>query len=194
MNMIIASARAYSVRAEYLSAGERFAVEEFTLEVVDGLDAYSIAFARADESAYADARVPDLDIVLAIAPLDPEDPEDPEPRPPSAMRPVCPKCGSGDICRDASASWNIALQIWELAGTYDCQTCGDCGAEGDDFVRWVPAAPQAPADQFFWAVVETLATPAIACDPTFQRFCLAQQPESFAEDAAAGWIAKQTTP
>jgi len=57
MNMIIASARAYSVRAEYLSAGERFAVEEFTLEVVDGLDAYSIAFARADESAYADARV-----------------------------------------------------------------------------------------------------------------------------------------
>lgn len=194
MDMINASVRTVAVRAEYLSNGERYAAEEFTLEIADGLDSYTLALARANDSPYADARVPDLHIAITIDPVDPDDPDDPEPRPPSVVKPVCPKCGGDEICRDASATWSIDAQEWVLAGTYDCQTCGGCGAEGDDFVQWVPAGPRAFADRFFWAVVEALSTPSVAYDPSFQCFCLAHQGKLWAEDAAAAWLNRPVLP
>lgn len=100
--------RAYSVRAEFFSDGDRFAVETFTIEVADGLDPYAIARMRANECVYADPRIPDLTQVITLEPVDPEYP-DPQP-PAGAMKPVCPWCGSDDLTRDATARWDVESQ------------------------------------------------------------------------------------
>lgn len=46
---------------------------------------------------------------------------------------VCTSCGSDNVTCDASASWNVELQAWEICGGYDntdCQECaGECGTE-----------------------------------------------------------------
>jgi predicted RNA-binding Zn-ribbon protein involved in translation (DUF1610 family) len=169
-NIAMPMTRAYAVTATFLSDGERFAVEQFRIEVVDGLDPYSIAGARASTSIYADDRVPDLTITIEVTVIDPEDPE---PRPPStAVRPICPRCGGDEIVRDACAQWDEGAQAWSLSGTYDCETCTGCGAEGDEFARWIPAASKAPADRFFWAVFTLLDDVAFATDIRCQHFCL----------------------
>lgn len=46
------------------------------------------------------------------------------------MRIVCAVCGSEDIRKDAVASWNVALQQWELVAVFDDPNfCEDCGGE-----------------------------------------------------------------
>lgn len=44
---------------------------------------------------------------------------------------ACEYCGSDNVTCDASASWNIETQQWELCSEYDntdCQECqGECG-------------------------------------------------------------------
>ena len=47
------------------------------------------------------------------------------------MKITCPHCGSDNIGKDAVASWNPEANEWELAGVHDCETCGDCGRDGD---------------------------------------------------------------
>jgi len=43
--------------------------------------------------------------------------------------PVCAKCGSDDVRRDADAAWNPETRKWELCATYDNATCEACGGE-----------------------------------------------------------------
>jgi len=69
--------RAFAVRVEYFSADDRFAVEEFAIEVAEGEDPMVLARARADDSVYYDERIPDLWRVIAIEPPD----DDPAPSP-----------------------------------------------------------------------------------------------------------------
>lgn len=58
---------------------------------------------------------------------------------------ICPKCGSSSISKDAVARWDEIANDWTLAGVHDCETCDDCGAEGD----WLTdAADAAPVDDF----------------------------------------------
>lgn len=59
----------------------------------------------------------------------------------------CPKCGSSAIIKDASATWSVATQEWELAGVYDHESCADCEAEADDLFDRVEtdATPSQPA-------------------------------------------------
>jgi hypothetical protein len=42
---------------------------------------------------------------------------------------VCPKCGSEDISRDASAHWSVETQSWEISGVFDDMSCNYCDAE-----------------------------------------------------------------
>ena len=42
---------------------------------------------------------------------------------------ICAVCSSEDVRRDADASWNAALQQWELCAVYDNATCEQCGGE-----------------------------------------------------------------
>lgn len=60
------------------------------------------------------------------------------------MRPICARCGSEAIVRDASAVWSVAGQCWELAGTYDSTACQDCGAVSDDVADWRPLDAEMP--------------------------------------------------
>lgn len=43
----------------------------------------------------------------------------------------CPHCGSDNLVIDAFASWNPALEEWELHSTYDDVVCNDCGENFD---------------------------------------------------------------
>jgi hypothetical protein len=182
---------AYAVRAEYFSDRDLFAVETFTIDVVVGLDPYVIAQTRAEESSYADPRVPDF---ICVVTLDPVDPNDPEPRPPSAtIRPVCPCCGSDNLTRDATVRWDVDGQAWDLAGTYDCQTCERCGAEGDDFARWVPVADYSEADRFLLALIDALQNASLVLDANFQRFCLDAYNTMTIEQASAEWRCRATS-
>ena len=61
--------------------------------------------------------------------------------PPLSLCPVCSRCGSDALVRDACATWSVPDQRWELAGTYDSTTCQDCEAEADDLADWRPLGP-----------------------------------------------------
>lgn len=66
----------------------------------------------------------------------------------TAVKIVCPHCGSESISKDASAHWNDKTQEWELSGTQDFEICDDCGAQGDCFADRRPIdASGAPALQ-----------------------------------------------
>lgn len=186
MDMITpAVTRTYEVRVDYLSEGEPFARDTFTIEVVDGIDPYDIARARADRHPYANGRIPGLSLGITLRP---QDPEDPEPRPPSgALIPICPQCGGDALVRDASACWDSASQDWTLAGVQDCETCDLCGVEGDDLARWVPAPSEAPADHYLRALAAALGEPGLIEDVHFQRFCLDVHASMTVERAASRW-------
>ncbi|GLT01035.1 hypothetical protein GCM10007897_24260 [Sphingobium jiangsuense] len=71
---------------------------------------------------------------------------------PSAAMPICARCGSNRIVRDACARWNSATGRWALADVHDCAFCEACESEGDDLVRLVsgeetPAVRTAEPDQ-----------------------------------------------
>lgn len=132
--------RTFDVRVEFFSDCESFAVDRFTIEISPWQNPIAVALARADRSIYQDERVPDLSRTIQIDPLEPEGP-DPPPPAGGAVRPLCPRCGSDDIVRDATARWDIDAQCWSLSGTFDNETCEACEAEGDDFARWVPIEP-----------------------------------------------------
>lgn len=42
---------------------------------------------------------------------------------------VCPVCGSKSVGRDATASWCVETQDWELSGVMDSGFCNDCGRD-----------------------------------------------------------------
>ena len=188
---LIPPTRPYVVTAIFQSGGETFAIERFIIEVVDGLEPYTIARVRADESVYSNHRIPDLEIVLILVPIDPKDRE---PQPPSAaIRPICSRCGSDDISSDACARWDVERQAWDLSGTQDCKTCGNCGADCDDFARWIPARAYSDVDAFLWAVIAVLQTPSLAHSIEFQFFCVIVHGTVTVEQAAADWRARKAT-
>lgn len=46
------------------------------------------------------------------------------------IRPVCARCGSSDVSRDAEAAWDVAEQEWTLKVVRDQAFCnGECGRE-----------------------------------------------------------------
>ncbi|WP_157217986.1 hypothetical protein [Flavisphingomonas formosensis] len=181
------AARTYQVCAQFLTDGAPFASEHCVITVADGLDPFAIAQVRADDSPYANPHVPDLSIAIALAPEEPDDPSLPPVS--GAVRPICPKCGSDDIVRDACARWSVEAQLWELEGIYDCQTCNACGAEGDEFARWTLAPSTARQDIFLWDVISVLQSPVLALDLPFQRFCLGALDRMTVEQCAMAWHA-----
>ena len=188
---IIPPTRPYAVTATFQSAGEVFATERFTIEVVGSLEPYAIGRARADESVYANDHIFDLEIVIALIPIDPKDPEPP---PPSvAIRPICSRCGSDDISSDACARWDVERQAWYLSGTQHCKMCGSCGADCDDLARWIPARSYSDKDEFLWAVIADLQTPSLAHSIEFQFFCVIVHGTVTVEQAAADWRARKAT-
>lgn len=182
----LAGAGAYAVRIEYLSGSEPFALEQFVLSIDDDADVHAAARDLADQSAYSNARVPDLTCAIIIERVPPDDPDAPPPGT-AAIRPRCSHCSSNDISRDATARWDVATQSWYLAGTYDCQTCENCGAEGDDLAIWGPVEPHSEGDIFLWAVANALQNPSIAHDAEFQRYCLDAHDLVPVEQAVAEW-------
>lgn len=60
-------------------------------------------------------------------------------------KPVCNNCGSDDITCDATARWDVDTQNWELSGTFDSKTCGNCGYE-KDYCDWVDLPPEGEED------------------------------------------------
>lgn len=54
------------------------------------------------------------------------------------VEPVCKRCGSTDLSRDASAIWDSDAQQWDLCAIYDSTTCEACTAESDDLYEWRP--------------------------------------------------------
>ncbi len=52
-------------------------------------------------------------------------------------KPICAKCGSDDILKDAYACWDVDAQDWVLNSTLDelvCEECEEC--EGPCLVLW----------------------------------------------------------
>ena len=43
--------------------------------------------------------------------------------------PICRSCGSERVVRDAWASWNPELGLWEIAAVFDQEFCHKCKAE-----------------------------------------------------------------
>ncbi len=58
------------------------------------------------------------------------------------LQPLCRKCGSENLARDAAARWDIAIQDWMITGLFDSTSCDDCGAESDDLAQWAPLEPR----------------------------------------------------
>ncbi|HEX9472485.1 MAG TPA: hypothetical protein VF957_23415 [Bradyrhizobium sp.] len=58
---------------------------------------------------------------------------------------VCSNCGSDDVRRDATASWNIETQAWELSAVQDQGYCQHCQGEAS-LVELIidPSAPSLP--------------------------------------------------
>ncbi len=48
---------------------------------------------------------------------------------------VCPKCGSDNISRDATAYWDDGDQTWDIGGLHDTFGCNDCDAEFENPVE-----------------------------------------------------------
>lgn len=69
--------RAYSVSVTFRSGGEPYAVQAYRIDAVDAFDAERLARDEARTSVYYDARIPDLDLVVDLTPVEPED--DPPP-------------------------------------------------------------------------------------------------------------------
>jgi hypothetical protein len=42
---------------------------------------------------------------------------------------VCSTCGSPNVVSDATATWNVERQEWELGDVCDGEFCEDCGGE-----------------------------------------------------------------
>jgi predicted RNA-binding Zn-ribbon protein involved in translation (DUF1610 family) len=181
--------RAFNVRVAFFSGGDRFAADSFRINVSEGEDPMAVAHTAADASVYCDDRVPDLNRTIDIEPVDPDDP-DPPPAAGGAMKPVCPRCGSDDIVRDATARWDVDSGCWSLSGTFDNETCDTCGAEGDDFAHWIPAEPLSPRDTFLWDVSRALQNASLVQDADFQLFCLNGFDRVTVEQAAADWRAR----
>lgn len=133
---------AYSVSVEFQSGGITYGQERYEIAAADEYHAERIAREQAQQSVYFDERIPDLGLQVAVEPADPDDGPDDDPgAPPAALIPTCPKCGSEDVAKDACAQWDEASGAWVLSGTYDCETCLTCGAEGDDMLVWAPPGP-----------------------------------------------------
>lgn len=61
-----------------------------------------------------------------------------------AVKPVCSRCCSDRIVRDACAHWSTATSDWALDDVQDGNFfCDACNAEGFDIVRWIAAVPEA---------------------------------------------------
>lgn len=58
--------------------------------------------------------------------------------------PICPRCGSDRIVRDACARWDETTGRWTLADLHDCHFCENCNAESV-FTTW-PCVAAIPAD------------------------------------------------
>jgi len=182
----LTGARAYAVRIEYLSDGEPFAVEQFNLSIDDDADVHAAARNLADQSTYSNTRVPDLTCAIVILRQPPDDPDTPPSGSPSII-PRCPKCGADDISRDATARWDVDTQSWYLSGIFDCQTCQDCGAEGDDLAKWEPVDPHSAADIFLWTVANELQNLSLTHNAEFQRYCLDAHDLIPLDQAVAEW-------
>lgn len=53
----------------------------------------------------------------------------------TAGTPVCDRCGSDRVVRDASAHWDRHVGEWTLAGVHDYAFCDACESEGEDLIR-----------------------------------------------------------
>jgi hypothetical protein len=179
-------ARTYAVRIEYCSDSEPFAVDQHILSINADADVHAAARDLADKSPYSNARVPDLTCAITIVRQPPDDPDTPPSGSP-AIIPRCPKCGADDISRDATARWDVDTQSWYLSGIFDCQTCEDCGAEGDDLAKWELADPHSAADVFLWAVANELQNLSLTHDAEFQRYCLDVHDLIPVDQAIAEW-------
>lgn len=50
--------------------------------------------------------------------------------------PVCARCGSDSIVRDACVRWDQTSRQWTLAHVHECTFCEACDAEGDELTSW----------------------------------------------------------
>jgi hypothetical protein len=124
----------------YLTGGCIYAREAFELEAPDAFEAERLARDRAAASSFYNLRVPEFGIEVVVEDR-PVPGDDPPPAGPGAVRPVCPRCGSDEILRDACAQWDPALQSWVLISIYNSETCLACEMEGDLIARWEAVKP-----------------------------------------------------
>ncbi|WP_404337884.1 RNA polymerase sigma factor [Sphingomonas sp. MMS12-HWE2-04] len=129
---------AFRVDVEFQSGEVTFAAESYTLLAIDSFDAERLARARAEDSAYYNVLIPNLDVRVKVATGDPPDPDgDPPPSASGRLGATCPRCLSNDVVREAWAHWDETRQCWSLGGLYDLETCQNCGAEGDALSLWL---------------------------------------------------------
>ncbi len=55
----------------------------------------------------------------------------------TAYRATCANCGSINVTQDALADWDERRQTWTVCGVLDNADCNDCGANGDDLIKWL---------------------------------------------------------
>lgn len=116
--------------------------EHFDVEAPD--KATALAKLEADARAYytgRDTSGGDFELVDVDGDL-----EELEAKPARRVKIVCPHCGSDNVSKDSSALWDVDAQAWTFGDVQDCETCQDCGAEGDCFGQRRPVdAPDGPA-------------------------------------------------
>jgi len=139
------TARAFAVSVEYWSGALCYALEEYLVEAADAPVAERLARARSRDSVYDNDRIAELEKVLNARPVVASavgfSPVGSGVDGGSTVKPCCPRCGSDDIIRDATARWDIQNQCWMLSGTFDYETCGRCEAEGEDIANWTAIEP-----------------------------------------------------
>jgi len=62
-------------------------------------------------------------------------PPQPKENPPD-VKPVCSRCGSDRVVRDACVRWSQITRGWVLVDVHECTFCEACEAEGDDLLHW----------------------------------------------------------
>lgn len=100
MTDMSATPRMFNIRVTYLSGGEPFATETFTIAWFAGADPAAVAAELAEQSPYWNERIPDLGRAVDI---EPDDPEDPDPTPPAGAGAIAGQADMRDAGGDARA-------------------------------------------------------------------------------------------
>lgn len=182
---------AYDVRISYYCDRDLFATVTMCVETSADGDVWAAIREAAENCIYFNERIPNLSYEIEFLPPDPTEP--PTGAGKGAVKPVCSRCGSDTLVRDACVRWDVETQKWDLSDSYDCTICDLCGSESDELAKWVPAGDITPLEAFSTELAAKLNVEGLSERPEFQRFCFDNCLQQSVDEAAVAWWASGET-